>query len=38
MVMEFIVKNKMNKKHYLTIFLVVFAVFSFLMINWDQSL
>lgn len=31
-------KNKMNKKHYFTLFLVLFAVFSFLMVNWDQSL
>jgi hypothetical protein len=31
-------KTKIHKKHIFVIVLVVFAVFSFLMTNWDQSL
>jgi len=30
--------SKINKKHIFALILVGFAVFSFLMTNWDQSL
>ena len=30
--------RKINKKHIFALILVGFAVFSFLMTNWDQSL
>lgn len=30
--------SKINKKHIFALALVGFAVFSFLMTNWDQSL
>lgn len=31
-------KNKIRKKHVFTFFIIGFAVLSFLMTNWDQSL
>ena len=31
-------KNRVSTKHVMVFFLVAFAVFSFLMVNWDQSL
>lgn len=31
-------KGKVQKKHVILIGFIVFAVFSFLMTNWDQSL
>lgn len=31
-------RSKIKKHHVIVVCLVVFAVFSFLMTNWDQSL